>query len=150
MSHSSSRASKGAGRQCCWHCIDSWLLLLPNPLLLPSFYSCWCQGHSLIFLHAKFHLQMHFPGKSTHNNRQKWERGGKWSLHCCCCSVAKLCLTLCDPMNCSTPGFPVLHYLPVWSNSCPLGQWCHPTISSSVIGTHAYSQHKFSLSCHYI
>ena len=29
----------------------------------------------------------------------------------CCCSVAKSCLTLCDPMDCSTPGFPVLHYL---------------------------------------
>ena len=28
----------------------------------------------------------------------------------CCCSVAKLCPTLCNPMNCSTPGFPVLHY----------------------------------------
>ena len=24
----------------------------------------------------------------------------------CCCSVAQSCLTLCDPMNCSTPGFP--------------------------------------------
>ena len=22
----------------------------------------------------------------------------------CCCSVSKLCLTLCDPMDCSTPG----------------------------------------------
>ena len=30
----------------------------------------------------------------------------------CCCSVAKLCPTLCDPMNCSNPGFPVLHYIP--------------------------------------
>ena len=29
----------------------------------------------------------------------------------CCCSVTQLYLTLCDPMNCSTPGFPVLHYL---------------------------------------
>ena len=29
-------------------------------------------------------------------------------------------------------GFPVLHYLRVCSNSCPLSQWCHPTISSSV------------------
>ena len=28
-----------------------------------------------------------------------------------CCSIAKSCLTLCDPMDCSTPGFPVLHYL---------------------------------------
>ena len=30
----------------------------------------------------------------------------------CCCSVAQLCLTLWGPMDCSTPGFPVLHYLP--------------------------------------
>ena len=28
-----------------------------------------------------------------------------------CCSVAKLRLTHCDPMECSAPGFPVLHYL---------------------------------------
>ena len=27
----------------------------------------------------------------------------------CCCSVAKSCLTLCNPMNCSTPGLPVHH-----------------------------------------
>ena len=30
---------------------------------------------------------------------------------CCCCSVVKLFLTLYDPMDCSTPGFLVLHYL---------------------------------------
>ena len=29
-----------------------------------------------------------------------------------CCSVAKLRLTLCDCMNCSTSGFPALHHLP--------------------------------------
>ena len=28
-----------------------------------------------------------------------------------CCSVTKLCLTLCDPEYCSAPGFTVLHYL---------------------------------------
>ena len=28
-----------------------------------------------------------------------------------CCSVAQLCPTLCDPMDCSTPVFPLLHYL---------------------------------------
>ena len=27
-------------------------------------------------------------------------------------SVAQLCLTLCDPMNCSMPGLPVHHHLP--------------------------------------
>ena len=32
-------------------------------------------------------------------------------MNCCGCSVAKSCLTLCDPMDCSLPGFPVLHYL---------------------------------------
>ena len=34
-----------------------------------------------------------------------------FTIHFCCCSVAQLCLTLCDPMDCSMPGFPVLHYL---------------------------------------
>ena len=29
-----------------------------------------------------------------------------------CFSVAKSCLTLCNPMGCSMSGFPVLHYLP--------------------------------------
>ena len=28
-----------------------------------------------------------------------------------CCSVSQLCLTLCNPMDCSRSGFPVLHYL---------------------------------------
>ena len=27
-------------------------------------------------------------------------------------SVAQLCLTLCDPMNCSTPGTPVHNQIP--------------------------------------
>ena len=49
-------------------------------------------------------------------------------------SVTKLCPTICKPMDCSTPGFPVHHQLlEVYSNSCPSIQWCHPTISSSVI-----------------
>ena len=29
----------------------------------------------------------------------------------CCYSVAKSCPALCDPMNYSMPGFPILHYL---------------------------------------
>ena len=40
-------------------------------------------------------------------------------------SVAQSCPTLCDPMDCSTPG--------ICSNSCPLSWWCHTTISSSVV-----------------
>ena len=35
-------------------------------------------------------------------------------------------------MNCSRPGFPVLHYLPEFVHTLgPLHQWCHSTISSS-------------------
>ena len=30
---------------------------------------------------------------------------------CYCCLVTHLCLALCDPMDCNTIGFPVLHYL---------------------------------------
>ena len=52
--------------------------------------------------------------------------------YCCCCSVAKLCPTLCDPMDCSTPGFSftvsqsLLKLISIESR-------CHPTISSSVV-----------------
>ena len=28
------------------------------------------------------------------------------------CSVAQLCLTLCNPIDRSAPGFPVFHYVP--------------------------------------
>ena len=47
-----------------------------------------------------------------------------------CCSVAKLCLTLCNPLDYSTPGCPFLHYLPEftqihihWVNDAI--QWCY-------------------------
>ena len=48
----------------------------------------------------------------------------------CCCSVTKSCPTLCNSMDCSMPGFPVSLSPRVYSDSCPLSQWCHPTISS--------------------
>ena len=43
-------------------------------------------------------------------------------------SVAQSCPTLCNPVDCSTPGLPVHHQLLE-----PLSRWCHPTVSSSVI-----------------
>ena len=52
------------------------------------------------------------------------------STSCCCCSMAKFCPTLCDPMDCSTPDFPVLYH-PLEFVQTHI-QWCHPTISSSV------------------
>ena len=43
-------------------------------------------------------------------------------------SVTQLCPTLWNPMECSTPDFPVLPTPGACSNSCPLSWWCHPTI----------------------
>ena len=49
-------------------------------------------------------------------------------------SATQSCLTLCNPMDCSMPGFPVHHQLPeLTQTQCQLSWWCHPTISSSVI-----------------
>ena len=36
---------------------------------------------------------------------------------CCCCSVTKLCPTLCDPTDCSTLGSSFLHYLPEFAQT---------------------------------
>ena len=34
-----------------------------------------------------------------------------YGFHCCCYSMTQSCLILWDPVNCSMPDFPVLHYL---------------------------------------
>ena len=52
-----------------------------------------------------------------------------WVLLYRSCLVAQLCLTLCNPMNCSMQGFPVLHYLPEFAqdkiNQYPVWVvWC--------------------------
>ena len=39
------------------------------------------------------------------------ERGMGYCVGCCC-SVTESYPTLCNPMDCSTPGLPALHYLP--------------------------------------
>ena len=31
-------------------------------------------------------------------------------INYCCCSIAQSSLTLCDPMGCNMPGFPVPHF----------------------------------------
>ena len=43
------------------------------------------------------------------------------------------CVWLSNPMDCSTPSLPIHHQLLEHTQTCPLSQWCHPTISSSVI-----------------
>ena len=51
-----------------------------------------------------------------------------------CCSVTQLYPTLCDPMeSCLACQASLSFTIRVCSNSCPLNQWRHPTISSSVV-----------------
>ena len=66
------------------------------------------------------------PGESR---RQSSLGGCRPRCYCscrCCCSVTKSCRTLCNPGTAALQAG-------AYSNSSPLSQWCHPTISSSVI-----------------
>ena len=38
-------------------------------------------------------------------------------MYCYCCSTIKPCLTICNPMNCSTPDFSVHHFLPEFAQT---------------------------------
>ena len=66
--------------------------------------------------HPQFSYLWHADSKNTCIKMLLWSfkgqglgtrPGPQWY----CCSIAKSCPTLCDPVDCSTPGFPVLHYL---------------------------------------
>ena len=60
----------------------------------------------------------------------------------CCCSVTQSCLTLCDPVDCIMPGFPVLHHLPEFAQTYVHGVddaiqtsqplLCHPSSPSAL------------------
>ena len=69
----------------------------------------------------------------------------KWELPLCC-SVAQSCPTLCDPLDSSTPGFPVLHHLLELAQApvhwvCDAIQPSHPLLSLSPLAI-SLSQHQ--------
>ena len=68
-------------------------------------YSSW--GHKELDMTeaTEYAHYQRVPWKTTHM-RKSGQR------ICCYCSVAYPCLTLCNPIDCSTPGFPVIHHLP--------------------------------------
>ena len=53
---------------------------------------------------------------------------------CCCGSVAQSCPTLCSPVDCNTPGFPVLH--------CLLGSAQTRSIASVMPSNHLILCHR--------
>ena len=69
----------------------------------------------LSLLQLKSDSQTLFPSKNrgvfrvTSNEKLVWLHLDDWVQFS---SVAQLCPTLCNPMNCSTPGLPVHHQLP--------------------------------------
>ena len=62
----------------------------------------------------------------------------------CCCSVAQSGLTFCDPMPCSTPGFPVLHQHPklAQTNVHWVGDAIQPSTLPSPSPAFNLSQHQ--------
>ena len=72
-----------------------------------------------------------YHAKDRHNKGQEWcgpnraEDSKRWQEHTeelykkglQFSSVAQSCPTLCDPMNCSTPGLPVHHQLPEFTQT---------------------------------
>ena len=57
---------------------------------------------------------MHISGFVNYNSHYGKPRGGSSEM---CCSVAQSWLTLCDPMDCSPPGFPVHRRLPEFAQT---------------------------------
>ena len=60
-----------------------------------------------VFLPGRSHEQRSLVGYSPLGNKSH-----TWLSDSIISSVAHSCLTLCDPVDCSTPGFPVHHHLP--------------------------------------
>ena len=93
-------------------------------ILLPVSFFPFCLTWS--FYSFGSHLRLttnHIPPISTEN---------------CCCSITKSCLTLRNSMDCSTPGFPVLHYLPVFTQThvhwvSDANQLSHPLLPPSPV-----------------
>ena len=104
------------GRASCLQCgsprFDPWVGKIswrrkrhPTPVLLPGKFHGW-----------RSHLVSYSPwGLKESDTTER--------LQCQCqCqfnSVAQLCLTLCNSMDCSMPGFPVHHLLLEFTQTCP-------------------------------
>ena len=77
----------------------SWNSQINFNLCVSCVPAVWGQIISIVY-------QTYFECHNCIKGRHNW-----FTLVWLCCSVAQLCLTLWDPMDCSMPGFPVLHYL---------------------------------------
>ena len=88
------------------HLINAWSVPL-RYLMSPD--STECHQVGTVGFPPSWALDLNSSLKSFFSTYWLWAMS--YVLYCCYCSVAKSCPTLCYPMDCSTPGFPVLHYL---------------------------------------
>ena len=106
-------------------------LLCLSPKDLPD------SGIEPMFPAAPAALQANSLLRATREAPIPWQMPNKHEFPVTCCSVQFSCSVMSDslqphepqharpPSPSPTPG--------VYSNSCPLSQWCHPAISSSVV-----------------
>ena len=69
------------------------------------------QGQTLQTSNGESSLRLEKSNQGR-GGKKSWESGSLSPLSVQFSSVAQSCLTLCNPLNCSTPGFPVHHQLP--------------------------------------
>ena len=103
----------------------SWVpvVWLSAPLLSRHTSSSWQSGPVIfVSMTAPFSSQLHGM------ENPKWQE-----IRCCDgCSIVRSYPTLCDPMDCSTPGLLCPSLSPrVCSDLHWLSWWCYPNISSS-------------------
>ena len=74
-----------------------------------------------LYLLSKSLVRVHelFPSKVQHLFFVRKHLGKSWTqgYHLLLFFSPKSCPTLCDPKDCSTPGFPVLHHLPEFAQT---------------------------------
>ena len=94
--------------QCRRHRFDPWVRKI----------SWRRRKNTLVFLPGKFHGQRSLEGYSSWYCKESDRTEHNAHISVQFSSVAQLCLTLCDPMNRSTPGVPVHHQLPESTQTC--------------------------------
>ena len=105
--------------------ISLWYLVKPTQMD-PSWW-----GFSLPWLKDQWESQLtaRWNFSSTPEYHHRWTEKQVWQ---CVCSVSSV--TFWDPHGLQHAKLPCPSPIPrACSNSCPMSQWCHPTISSSVV-----------------
>ena len=96
----------------------------PQRVLIPILFKCTIMLHDLASMQKQ-------QGRKQEIHRASLRLGIISLYPCCCFSVTKLCPTATRWIVAHQASLSFISPR-VCSNSCPLSQWCHPTITSSV------------------